>query len=281
MLQQKSIQQDENVSVRKDVDFVKETASRRLVSIIIPLFNEEKSIKNVINRIDNRFLTEIIVVDDGSSDNSVKKVQEIKNQNVKIIRHKTNKGYGAAILTGIKHATGDVIITIDSDGQHNPEEIPNLINPILCNQADIVIGSRNLGTSNYRIPLHTRIGEILINRSLSCLFGQKIKNNQSGYRAFSKKTLEIFKNTIFSKFAFCTETLFKAASKNFTIKEIPIELNERKYGVSYVKILEIFKSIGSCIFLYFLKKIKIGTLVPKFLWEKIHFKFLQHLKKLY
>ena len=281
MLQQKTIIHDENLSVSEDLDLVKETDRRKIVSIIIPLFNEEKSIKKVIQRINPNFLNEIIVVDDGSSDNSVEKVQEIKNKNIKIIRHKINKGYGAAILTGIKHATGDVIITIDSDGQHNPEEIPTLIQPILDNLSDIVVGSRYKGMSNYRVPLHTRAGEFVVKKSLWYLYHQTVGNNQSGFRAFNKNCVELFDDVVFSSFGLCTEILFKAALKGYKICEVPISLNEREHGVSYNKVIEIFQSICSIILLYFLKKIRIGNILPKRIWLQVYHNIILHLKKLY
>ena len=182
-----------------------------LISIVIPLYNEENSIKTVIKRIPNHFNYEIIIVDDGSTDNSIKRINEIKTKKIKLIRHKENRGYGAAILTGIKKARGDIIVTLDSDGQHNPEEIDVLIKPIINNKADIVVGSRYLGHSNYRIPLHTRVGEFVIKKCLWYLYHQTVGNNQSGFRVFSRKSLELFDNMLFSKFGLCTEILFKAA----------------------------------------------------------------------
>ena len=100
------------------------------------------SIKVVITRIPNTLKTEIIVIDDGSTDNSVKNVKEIKNEKKELIRHKVNRGYGATILTSFNHIKGNIIIAINSDGKHTPEEIPNLINLIIDNKADIVVGSR-------------------------------------------------------------------------------------------------------------------------------------------
>ncbi|TFG18727.1 MAG: glycosyltransferase family 2 protein [Promethearchaeota archaeon] len=258
-----------------------ELQDQLFISIIIPLYNEEKSIKNIINRIPNYFKHEIIIIDDGSKDNSVKEVLKIKNKNLSLIKHNENKGYGAAILTGIKHAKGDIIITIDSDGQHNPEEIPILIQPILTNGVDIVVGSRYKGKSNYRVPLHTRAGEYVVNRSLWYLFHQKVGNNQSGFRAFNKNSLKIFNDVIFSKFGLCTEILFKAAYNGFKICEVPISLNERKHGVSYNKVIEIFKSINSIILLYFLKKIRIGNIIPRLIWQRLYHNLLIYLKRLY
>lgn len=264
-----------------DLKKFRELQDQLFISIIIPLYNEEKSIKNIINRIPKYFKHEIIIVDDGSIDNSISEVLKIKNENISLIRHKENRGYGAAILTGIKHAKGDIIITLDSDGQHNPEEIPILIAPIIANGVDIVVGSRYKGESNYRVPLHTRAGEYVVNISLRYLCHQKVGNNQSGYRAFNKTCLKLFNEVIFSKFGLCTEILFKAAFHGFKICEVPISLNERIHGVSYNKVIEVFKSISTIIFLYFLKKIKLGRLIPKRIWVRNYHKLILYLKRLY
>ena len=129
-----------------------------LISVIIPIYNEENSIKEVIERIPNHRNYELILIDDGSTDNSIKKVQEVKNKSIEVIRHEKNQGYGGALITGFKHANGDILITLDSDGQHNPEEIPSLVKALIDNNADMVIGSRYLGGYSYKVPLHTKIG---------------------------------------------------------------------------------------------------------------------------
>jgi len=244
-------------------------SERPLISVVIPVYNEEKSIKNVIDRIPNHQQYEIILVDDGSTDKSFEKVKVIKNRYIKVVKHKSNKGYGAAILTGIKYATGDIIVTMDSDGQHNPEEIQKLIKPIMNNQADMVIGSRYLGQCNYKIPLHTRVGEYFIDFFLWHLFGKNVKNNQSGFRAFNKRSLEIFNDLIYNKFGLCTEILFKAALNNLKIKEIPITVNPRKYGTSYVQLVKIFLSVFSCIIIYGLKKFKLLEMIPQIISRKL------------
>ncbi len=252
-----------------------------LISIIIPLYNEERSIKNVLNRIPNHNLREIILIDDGSTDNSVKKVEELNNIKIKIIKHGKNLGYGAAILTGFKNTTGDIIITMDSDGQHNPEEITRLILPIIKNQADIVLGSRYLGNSNYKIPLYTRIGEFIVKKYLWALYRQKIGNNQSGFRAYSKKTSKLFENMIFSKFGLCTEILFEAAHNNLRIAEIPITLNQREFGSSYVNLVKILVSISLCFLIYGLKKFNIKKIVPHQIFDKKYNKIIKNLRKFY
>ena len=240
-----------------------------LISIVIPLYNEEYSIKDVVDRIPNHRLLEIIIVDDGSTDNSVKKIKEIKDKNIKIIQHEKNQGYGAALLSGLKHAIGDIIITMDSDGQHNPEEIPNLIKPIIDIQADLVVGSRYLGSSNYKVPLHARVGEYIISICLQLLYHQKVRNNQSGFRALNSQHVKIFNNIRDTKFGLCTEILFKAVHNKLRIFEVPININVREYGTSRVDLFKIFISISSCILIYIVKRFKLNRFFSNRILAKI------------
>jgi glycosyltransferase involved in cell wall biosynthesis len=225
-----------------------------LISVVIPVYNEENSIIDVIERIPNHLNYEIILVDDGSTDNSLEKVKDIRNRHIRVIQHKNNKGYGATILTGIKSATGDIIVTMDSDGQHCPEEIQKLVEPIINKQADIVIGSRYLGKCNYRIPSYTKIGENIISFFLWILFRQKVKNNQSGFKAFSKKSAKIFNSMLYNRFGLCTEVIYKAAYYKFNILEVPVSINLRKYGTSYVNLAKLFIAISTCILIYGVRK---------------------------
>ena len=250
-----------------------------LISIVIPLYNEGNSIKEVIKRIPNHLKTEIIVIDDGSTDNSVRIVNEIKNEYIKLIRHKINKGYGAAILTGFSHARGNIVITMDSDGQHTPEEIPNLIEPIINNRADVVVGSRYLGKLFFKVPIYTRIGEHIINLFLWLLYRQRIGNNQNGFRAFKREVIEKLKVMNHTGMAFTTEILFKCASNSYKLYEIPMTANAREYGTSYVRVFKVFKSIFSCIFFYSFKKynLDINRLFLKRFIDKIYNK-IKHTK---
>ena len=241
-------------SLKKRVSKFKKYTNSSL-SIVIPLYNEEKSIKNILNKIPNDEEIEIIVVDDGSTDKS--SVEAINsNKSIKLIRHKENQGYGNAVLTGIKNATGDIIITMDSDGQHNPNEIYRLIEPILNDKADICVGSRYLGKCSYNIPLYTRFGECVIEKTLQILFRQKISNNQSGYRALKKEIIDIYDKIKFNGFAFATEILIKSKLRSYRIKEVPIVLEPRKYGISKIRLFKLTLSLLSCITYYFLIKLK-------------------------
>ncbi len=247
-----------------DQDYKLEEPQKKttLISIVIPLYNEERSIQNVINHIPNHQEYEIIVVDDGSTDNSVQNALNSKKK-VTVIRHKTNKGYGEAILTGLKHATGDIIVTLDSDGQHTPEEIPFLVEPILQNMADVVVGSRYLGQCNFKVPPHTRLGEICINACLMILYRQKIGNNQNGFRAFKKEALTLFKEMRHTGMGFSTEMLFVCGHNGLRLREIPMTANPREYGTSYVILNKVLFSIISCIALYAFKFFTLKTGLEK------------------
>lgn len=140
---------------------------------------------------------------------------------------------------------------------------------ILNKQADMVIGSRYLGHCNYKIPCHTHVGEYLIGFFLWLLFGENIKNNQSGFRAFNKHSIDIFDDLIYNQFGLCTEILFKAGLNDLKMMEIPITVNARKFGTSYVQLVKIFLSVFSCIIVYGLKKFKLLNFFPEILIKKV------------
>jgi len=244
-------QQQESVEIRHgSVSHHVETKKQPFLSIVIPLYNEEKSIGKVIKNIPNHRPQEILVVNDGSTDKSIEEVKKLNHEKVRIIHHKHNLGYGAAILTGIRKAKGDIIVTLDSDGQHDPKEIPKLIRPIEKNQTDLVIGSRYLGKCLYDVPLHTRAGEFIIKKVLKVIFGQPIKNNQSGFRAFNNKIKYCMDKIRFKGMGFTTELLFRSGIHNLKFKEVPIKVKKRYYGTSYVYLPKLVKSIFMCILFY-------------------------------
>jgi glycosyltransferase involved in cell wall biosynthesis len=231
--------------------------NQRLLSIVIPVYNEENTIRYVLENLPKNELIEIIVVDDHSTDNSL---YEIKSANYRgelhIIKHNSNQGYGKALLTGIRYSRGEVFITMDSDGQHRAEDIFNLVKPIFDGRADITIGSRYKGSYNYKLPIATRLGEAILEVIIILLFGQKIKNNQGGFRAFRRKTENIFKKVRFKGYAFTTELILAAALNGYKIKEVPINLVMREFGSSYIILRKLVLTLLLCIGIYFFKKIK-------------------------
>ncbi|MCF2141373.1 MAG: glycosyltransferase family 2 protein [Candidatus Lokiarchaeota archaeon] len=227
------------------------------ISIIIPCYNESNTIIPIIEKIHSLKLAnyEIIIVDDGSTDGTVEKLLE--RRDIRFIYHKNNQGYGRTILDGLKIARGDIFITIDGDGQHDPEDIPALCRSIIKNDADIIIGSRYKGEYYYPIPFLNRAGESFIQIFLKLFFHQSIKNNQGGFRAFHRKTKKIFEQIQFFDMAFTTELLMLGAIYNFKIEEVPIHLHGRCFGKSNVRKFLLFFDIIKGFFYYYLRKFNV------------------------
>jgi len=200
--------------------------SKKSIVICIPAYNEEKNIAKLI--IDSKkYSDKIIVVDDGSSDYTAKIAKEL---GVEVISHDRNKGKGAALNTCFKKALSyspDVIVTLDGDGQHDPNYIPSLIKPIINNQADIVIGSRSNAT---KMPRHRKIGLNAINYLNRKAVGTTIKDAQSGFRAYSYRPAELLARLKFDDYAAEFEQLESLLSEGFTVIETPIEIKYTGLG---------------------------------------------------
>ena len=195
---------------------------------IIPAFNEEKTLGAVILNL-KKHVSQIIVVDDGSTDKTGPIARE---KNAKVYRHLINRGLGGALKTGIEAALqnkADIIITLDADGQHDPNEIPKLIKPIIERKADAVIGSRFL--TRQPMPLFRRMGNNFLNLVTFFLFGVRTSDSQSGMRAFSKKaaqSLEINSNGM----EVSSEILKEIKVKKLKMKEVPIKSIYTDYSLS-------------------------------------------------
>ena len=250
--------EDSFLDLYEFIDQFKSKDDRILISIILPMFNEEQTIGKVLRNLPRGNMIEIIVVDDHSQDNSLKEIERINKFNeIKVIKHDKNRGYGAAVVTGINVAQGEVIVTMDSDGQHSPYDILEMIKPILLDEADYTIGSRYLGSYFYKLPVSTRLGELLVEKLIQIFFGKKIMNNQNGFRAFNRKVITIFKNFKYEGYAFCTEQIIRATMKGFRIKECPIKVYDRKYGTSNIILTKLTVNLFSCILQYILVKLNI------------------------
>jgi glycosyltransferase involved in cell wall biosynthesis len=224
------------------------------------MYNEEKTIKTVLEKLPYSNTIEIIVVNDHSTDHSLEKIEEVQlKRDIKVINHEINKGYGGAIISGISLAKGDIIVTMDSDGQHSPDDIFNLIRPIFEEEADYTIGSRYKGTYFYQLPVLTRLGEVFVEKLIQIFFGVRVMNNQTGFRAFNRRVLPIFNNTKYYGYAFCTEQILKASLSDYKIKECPIKVYRRVHGSSSIKLMRLARKIFSCLFYYYMRKIKLLT----------------------
>ncbi|MEM3704062.1 MAG: glycosyltransferase family 2 protein [Candidatus Bathyarchaeia archaeon] len=217
------------------------------VSVIIPAYNEEKTLGKVIEEtvqvMDGLGLPyEIIVVNDGSTDRTGEIASKYK---ATVISNGRNRGKGYALRKGFQHAQGSIIVTIDADGSHSPKEIPDLITP-LFNGVDIVAGSRFLGHGkDHTSKLHI-FGNHMINTIIMVLTGKQITDSQTGLRAFKRDFLR--KISLESDgYEIETEITVKGLKNGFTLHEIPINCERRKNGVSQLRAFyegpKIFKTI--------------------------------------
>jgi glycosyltransferase involved in cell wall biosynthesis len=190
------------------------------ITAILPAYNEEVSIGSIVLHT-RQHTDRVIVVDDGSTDRTA---ELAKLAGAEVIRHPTNKGKGAALRTGFELASqngADIIVTLDSDGQHNPEEIPKLVALILKRDADIIIGSRYLNGNGKNTPYYRRLGQTILDKATNLNSGLRITDTQSGFRAFATHTIPLFKFKS-NGLAIESEMLTDAANAGLRIKEVEI-----------------------------------------------------------
>jgi glycosyltransferase involved in cell wall biosynthesis len=208
------------------------------LSIIIPVFNERETIAKVLLKLTSltipKVSCEVIIVDDGSTDGTDLVISDFSfsQPNFKIVRHKKNQGKGAAIRTGIKHATGDYIIIQDADLEYNPRDIRLLVAPVISGKAEVVYGTRLKRLPNFsrdeRTPsffLHY-LGNKFLSLLTSLLYGQWITDMETGYKLFPKAALDGEKISA-QGFDFEPEITAKLIKRGYKIHEVPISTNPR------------------------------------------------------
>lgn len=200
--------------------------------IIIPAFNEEKRIASVIADVFTAVPdATVVVVNDCSRDNTAA-VATLAGATV--VSHPFNMGYGAAIQTGYKYARDkgyDVLVQLDADGQHDPSCIPALLAPVVAGEADIVIGSRFLGTS-YRPPFARRAGMALFRTIVSSIVGKAITDTTSGFQAFNRDVIEFFCTDVFPVDYPDADMLIMLHRVGFRMTEVPVRMLENSEGKS-------------------------------------------------
>lgn len=207
------------------------------VSVIIPAYNEEQTIDNVIlqtiNAMDATHLPyEIIVVDDGSDDRTG---QFAARHNVKLLSNTKNRGKGYSLRLALKYAKGAIIVTMDSDGEHKPKEIPDLLEPIFTG-ADIVSGSRFLNNQGYVTTNLHRMGNRFFNITIMSLTGKWITDSQTGFRAMRRDVLDKL-NLESNGYEIETEIAVKSLRNDFVFEEKPVSIIKRQYSMSKIRLL--------------------------------------------
>ena len=204
------------------------------ILVIIPAYNEEATIKNVIQRIKLKMpQADILVVNDGSKDNTSRKA---KTAGAKVIDLPYNLGIGGAMQTGYLYAKEngyDIAVQVDGDGQHDPSYIKELIEPIINNSADVVVGSRYISKTNYKSSVFRRMGMIFFSFLVSTLTNQKFKDTTSGFRAVNKEVINYFSNHYPVDYPE-VDVLIRLKKRNFRIAELPVEMYKRQGGKSSI-----------------------------------------------
>jgi glycosyltransferase involved in cell wall biosynthesis len=220
-----------------------------LVSLIIPAYNEAETINSVLQ---DTFKVmeglgvsyEIIVIDDCSTDLTALAAVTSKVK-VRFFSNATNKGKGYCIRKGVENAEGEIIVTLDSDGEHKPKEIPGLLAPLL-EGTDIVAGSRFLGKTQNVTSSLNMLGNHMFNIAIMLLTGRRVSDSQTGFRAMKKAIFQKL-NLQSDGYEIETEITVKSLLNGFTFKEVPITVERRKYDVSKIKVFSDGRKILSTI----------------------------------
>jgi glycosyltransferase involved in cell wall biosynthesis len=190
------------------------------VIVGLPMYNEEETIGTVVT-LSKDYVDHVVCVDDGSSDSSARIAEAC---GAIVHRHRVNRGYGGALKSLFqiaKEMSADVLVILDSDGQHDPSSIPSLIEPIINGEADFVIGSRFVeGGNTEDMPAYRRLGIKVITAASNLSSDLDISDTQSGFRAFSRKAIERLRFDS-EGMELSLEMLEDANDKNLKIKEVP------------------------------------------------------------
>jgi len=206
-----------------------EPHSRMKLSIIIPAFNEKATILKVLAIVRKQPVLglekELIIVDDGSTDGTRDLLKNAKGATV--IFHEKNQGKGAALRTGLRQATGDILLIQDADLEYDPKEYPELLKPIIGGKAKVVYGSRFLHPHHARYQFYY-LGNKFLSLLTSVLYGQKISDMETCYKVFTREVLEKL-DLKAKRFDFEPEITAKIRKAGFSILEVPITYKSRPF----------------------------------------------------
>ena len=213
------------------------------VFIILPVYNESTEVLiNLIHQL-NILPYEIVIVDDGS-DNPL--INQLRSYPITLIRHSINLGQGASIQTGFEYAlnnNADYVVTFDADGQHVVNEIPSILEPLLNNKTDVVLGSRFMTGSFHNASVRKSLAFKLASLVNRLIIRKKISDTHNGFRAFNKKALNSIRLTE-NKMAHATELIIQVKKNKLRLIELPVTVHytdySRKKGQAWYDPIRIF-----------------------------------------
>jgi glycosyltransferase involved in cell wall biosynthesis len=198
------------------------------LSVIIPVYNEKKTILEIVRQVKAVDLEkEMLIVDDGSTDGTKEVLKSLEgDEEIRIFYHDTNRGKGSAIRTALDHVQGDLVIVQDADLEYDPRDYTKLVRPIMEGKTQVVYGSRYLNQENPLPFTKFKIGVLLLNWLVKLLFGFHITDEATCYKVFKA---ELLKNLSLKckKFEFCPEVTAKILKRGYKIIEIPISYRYR------------------------------------------------------
>lgn len=205
------------------------------LSIVIPVFNEAGTIRNLIDRVGSVAMEgiekEVIAVDDASTDTTSAILESLKGSGLHIVTHPKNRGKGAAVRTGFARATGDIIIIQDADLEYDPAEYPTIIAPILSGDADVVYGSRFVTPKPHRALYFSHyLANTLLTFFSNVFTGLNLTDMETGFKAFSRGALDaILPNLKSERFGIEPEITAQIAKRNLRVYEVGISYRGRTY----------------------------------------------------
>ncbi len=201
------------------------------LSIIVPVFNEEKTVLPLLEKVKKVRLMglrkQIIVVNDGSSDGTAKLLAKVKGKDIQVFHHEVNRGKGAAIRTAIPHTTGDYVVIQDADLEYDPSDYEKLLAPLLNGSADVVYGSRFLGAHRAFLFLHY-LGNKFLNLLTNILYNTILTDMETCYKVFKGDILRGLKLRS-NRFEFEPEVTAKILKKGYKLYELPISYHGRGF----------------------------------------------------